>query len=67
MYPEDISKTTGLEVGTVKNKLTTLRKSGEVANTGNKNKDGAFEVSLSSTDTRDDDDDDTYLDSQRAA
>jgi len=67
MYPEDIARVTGLELGTVKNKLTTLRRSGEVTNTGNKNKDGAFEVSLSSTDTRDDDDDDTYLDSQRAA
>jgi hypothetical protein len=60
MYPEDIAEMTGLELGTVKNNLTALRKSGDVANTGNKNKHGAYEVSLSSTITRDDDSDDTY-------
>ena len=60
MYPEDISEATSLELGTVKNSLTKLRKSGTVKNTGNKNNHGAFEVSLSSPIPRDDYSDDTF-------
>jgi len=36
MYPEDIAEATGLELGTVKNALTALRKAGEVKPTGNR-------------------------------
>lgn len=59
MYPENIADATGLELGSVKNVLTKLRKNGTVKDTGNKNRHGASEVSLSSTIPRDDDSDDT--------
>jgi hypothetical protein len=48
-YPDDIATDTGLEIGTVKNKLTELRKAGKVENTGAKSRIGAYEVRLASS------------------
>ncbi len=58
MYPDDIVVATGLELPTVKNTLTALRKIGAVRDTGNKDTKGSHEVSLSSLINRDDDSDD---------
>jgi hypothetical protein len=49
MYPADIADATGLELGTVKNSLTTLRKRKDVENTGNRDKHGSNEVRLVSS------------------
>ncbi len=47
MYPEDIAEATGLELGTVKNALTKLRKAGKVQPTGNTSgRGGSEEVRL---------------------
>lgn len=63
MYPMDIAEVTGLELGTVKNTLTKLRrKPSRVVNTGNKDKHGSHEVRLVSSlsPSLGDDDGDTY-------
>ena len=66
MFPSGIAETTGLELGTVKNALTALRKRGEVGNTGNKDRHGSKEVRLvsSPSSSLSDGDSDTYLDQQ---
>jgi hypothetical protein len=46
-YPKDLAKLTQLNIDTVKNVLTKLRKKGEVVATGRKTEDGAEQVSLS--------------------
>jgi hypothetical protein len=66
MYPVDIADATGLELGTVKNSLTTLRKRKDIENTGNKDKHGSNEVRLvsSPSSSLSDDDNDTSRDNQ---
>jgi len=61
MYPIGIADATGLELGTVKNALTALRKSGKVEPTGSKDHRGSNEVRLvsSPSSSLSDDDSDT--------
>jgi hypothetical protein len=62
MFPDAIADSTGFEVKSVKNALTTLRKNGEVEDTGNRSTTNAKEVRLTvvipSPHLRDGDDDD---------
>jgi hypothetical protein len=66
MYPAGIADATGLELGTVKNSLTALRKAGKVENTGNTDRHGSNEVRLASSASLPigDDDSDTWKESQ---
>jgi len=67
MYPADIADATGLELGTVKNALTALRKAKEVEDTGEKDRSGAHQVRKVSSPSPSfgDDDSDTYPDHQQ--
>jgi hypothetical protein len=67
MYPADIADATRLELGTVKNSLTTLRKRKDIENTGNRDKHGSNEVRLVSSlsSSISDDDSDTSQDNQK--
>ena len=66
MYPADIAETTKLELGTVKNALTSLRRKKLVENTGNRDVRGSNEVRLVSSPSSplSDDDSDTCEESQ---
>ena len=67
MYPADIAEATRLQLGTVKNAITQLRKAGQVEYTGNKDAHGSNEVRMVSppSSSLGDDDSDTYLDQQK--
>ena len=59
VYPAEIADATGLELGTVKNSLTALRKSKDIENTGNRDRHGSNEVRLVSSPSSSISDDDT--------